>query len=378
MKSAFPTLGMSQFAKTIAQKFGLSSLQTMHATNPEPFTQHELEEITGRGFSEILKDTPLGFAPDAGTQSLRQVLAKNLYEKISATEIITHAGAQEALFCVFYALFKSGDKVLSLAPVFEPLLQIPQNIGCKISYTHLNENNGWKLDLNDVEKNFKAGCRYFIINFPHNPTGAQLTYDDFNKLIKLCKTYDVWLISDEVFRGLEHKAEHQLPAVADIYDKGISIAVISKAFAIPGIRVGWLVCKNKKLRERILDIKAYLSVCNSQIDECLASTLLKSQDKLLERNLALISNNQTQLNTLTHLLDYSIEFQQPLAGCCLFIKVKNIDSNALIMKVAEQTKLLLYPSKLFTTNINALRMGFGSRDFPKHLKKLLANFTGIR
>ncbi len=367
----FPKLAMARFSKRISDQFSHQKLIPMHNTNPQPFTQGELEQTIGCSFDSILQNVNLGFTPDAGTLALRQTLMDCHYENISIEDVVTHAGAQEALFCAFYALLKENDKVLAVAPIFEPLVQIPLNIGCEVSYVHLQAENNWALDLGEVEENFKLGCRLFVINFPHNPTGATLTENDLLKIVALCKKYDVWLLSDEVFRGLEHSVDYRLPAVADIYDKGISVGVISKAFAIPGIRVGWLVCKNQQFIDEVIDIKGYISICNSQIDELLASVILKKHEQLTARNLAIILQNKTLLAGLNNLLNQKVEIVVPNVGCCLFAQVKaKMDANSLLEKVATQSQYLLYPSNLFKTDLEALRIGFGNHQFSEFFKKV--------
>lgn len=366
MNNNFPKLAMARFSQQISDQFKGRNLIAMHATNPQPFTQVELEQTISQPFKDILKNVNLGFAPDAGTDNLRQTLAKFHYESITENEIVTHAGAQEALFCAFYALLKTADKVLAVAPIFEPLVQIPINIGCDVSYVHLQAEDNWCLNLDEVEANFKQGCKLFIINFPHNPTGATITESELFRIVALCKKYDVWLLSDEVFRGLEHSIDFHLPAVADLYDKGISVGVISKGFAVPGIRVGWLACKNKVLCSRVIDIKGYLSVCNSQIDELLASVILKYPEKLTERNLKIILPNKQLLKHFNSVLGKDVEIVIPKVGCCLFARID--DSEAVIEEVARKTNYLLYPSALFKTELQALRIGFGSENFSCFLR----------
>jgi len=198
MNNKFPQLGMAGFSDSMKNQ----NLVSMHSTNPMPFTQLELEQTIGQSFASILTDVELGFAPDEGTLALRQTLAQYHYSKSTAAEIMTFAGAQEALFCVYNALLKKNDKVLAVSPIYQPLLQIPLNCGCDVNTIELDAGNNWTLDLNEVEASFKAGCRLFVINFPHNPTGATLTANEFHQVVDLCRQYDVWLLSDEVFRGL--------------------------------------------------------------------------------------------------------------------------------------------------------------------------------
>ena len=369
MANTFPQLAMGRFS----DQYKGQGLVSMHATNPQAFTHAELEQTIGQSFKDILHDVNLGFAPDEGTNDLRLTLAQYHYENCKSTDVITHAGAQEALFCAFHAILNKGDKVLAVAPIFEPLVQIPLNIGCELSYIHLDSDDNWSLDIDQIEKHFKLGCKLFVINFPHNPTGALISGKALRDIVTLCAKYDVWLLSDEVFRGLEHSINRRLPAVADIYHKGISVGVISKAFAIPGIRVGWLVCQNTELRQRIVDIKGYLSICNSQIDERLASVILQKTDKLLKRNLSLILKNKALLSRFNQIYQVKIDIVIPDSGCCLFVKIKDsVSSLSLVEKIINNNKYLLYPSLLFKTDVNALRIGYGNEVFETFINAIQA------
>ncbi|HFC30652.1 MAG TPA: aminotransferase class I/II-fold pyridoxal phosphate-dependent enzyme, partial [Oceanospirillales bacterium] len=157
MKRNFPPLRMTEFSRQYAGK----NLVSMHNTNPQVFTQKELEQTIGKSMAEILQDVNLGFSADEGTEVLRHVIAKNLYKTRQAAEIITHAGAAEALFCAFHAILQANDKVLIVAPVFEPLVQVPKNLGCEIEFIHLNSEDDWSLDFNELEEIFKQGCQLF-------------------------------------------------------------------------------------------------------------------------------------------------------------------------------------------------------------------------
>lgn len=192
---------------------------------------------------------------------------------------------------------------------------------------------------------------------------------EFEEIINLCRKYDVWLLSDEVFRGLEHDESLKLPAVADVYEKGISIGVISKAFAIPGVRIGWLVCKDAELRSKVLNVKEYLSVCNSQIDEKLATAILKIPNQILQRNLQIICKNKELIRSEDKLFGFQIKVEIPQSGCSLFAELINADAEKFCKIVAKKYGYLIYPSSLFSTNINAVRIGFGSKKFSEFIKK---------
>jgi aspartate/methionine/tyrosine aminotransferase len=365
MNNKFPKQTMSNFS----QQFAGQSLTSLHATNPQPFTQTELEQVIGLSFAEILQDVNLGFCADEGSQVLRASIAENLFDSSDAKHVITHAGAQEALFCAFHALLSAGDRVLVVAPLFLPLVEVPLDMGCRVSYIYMDVKKHWHLDLDQLEGEFKLGCKLFVINYPNNPTGATLTREEFQAVIDLCRKYDVWLLSDEVFRGLEHNPSYQLPCVADVYEKGISVGVISKAFAIPGIRVGWLVCQNQSFRDRVIDIKSYLSICNSQVDEALAAKILEQSKLVLARNVELILDNKTVLEGVETLLGSEINIIRPKAGCCVFALL-NTDSEKLVNKLAFTKTYLLYPSSLFKAQQHGVRIGFGYKDFNKMIQQI--------
>ncbi len=355
---------------TFSASFKGNKLTSMHNTNPYPFSQNELEKTIGCSFASLLNGVDLGFAPDEGNLALRQTLSTFHYDGIKADELMTFAGAQEALFCVYNALLQAGDKVLVIAPVYEPLLKIPQNMGCKVSIVELNAEKNWSLDLNKVEEYFKAGTRLFVINYPHNPTGATLSHKELIDLVELCHQYDVWLLSDEVFRGLEHTKQDQLPTVADSYEKGISVGVISKGYAIPGIRVGWMACHNDELCKAVNNVKGYLSVCNSQLDERVASEVLKLPEKLTQRNLSIILPNKSHLSDLTSLLGYEVKINLPKVGCCVFVELEDdkVSTEIVARQIAEQTGFLIFPSDLFCTGQKGFRIGFGHQQFADFIR----------
>lgn len=106
-----------------------------------------------------------------------------------------------------------------------------------------------------------------IVNFPHNPTGALLSHTDWQHLCGCCKAHGAYLFSDEMYRGLEHDAAAKLPAAADSYELGISLCGMSKAFSMPGLRIGWVATQDADLLQQILQLKDYTTICSSAPSE---------------------------------------------------------------------------------------------------------------
>ena len=121
------------------------------------------------------------------------------------------------------------------------------------------------------------GLQAVIVNFPHNPTGALLSQAQWKELVACCENQDAHLFSDEMYRGLEHDASAQLPASVDSYQRGISLCGMSKAFSMPGLRIGWVATHDTELLQRILQLKDYTTICSSAPSEvCCAHSCMCS------------------------------------------------------------------------------------------------------
>ena len=340
-----------------------------HSSNPQAFSIQELNQLLDENLFAMDSLQQLNYVPDEGTESLRSAISL-LFTNISVPEIVITSGAQEAIFCCIHALLETNDKVLAITPIFEPLLSTAQEIGCQIITQSLQPKTVWELDLNQLEQNLKQGIKLLILNFPHNPTGAMLTFQQLNQIISLCDKYDCWLLSDEVFRGLEHEESNRLPCVADIYPKGISIGVLSKSFALPAIRVAWVASQNKWLMQRLIEIKAYLSICNSFIDSIISEKVIKQHQKIWQRNRKIILANKFILNEYMNNHSEYFSYSVPEAGCLAFPIFKPFSVERFAENLVYTNKLLVLPSSVFYTSINGFRLSLGSKDFNDKIELL--------
>ena len=179
---------------------------------------------------------------------------------------------------------------------------------------HLSVEGKWQLDMQQWRESVDENTTMAVINFPHNPTGKLIRHDELEQIIDHCASNNCWLFSDEVFRGLEYRATDQLPPVASLYGKGISLGVMSKAYGLGGVRIGWLACQDQGLIRRMLEIKHYLSICNGRADEILAMIALQHAPRLLHNTRKLLRDNLQLLQaTLPALSTISIGIQQMLA-----------------------------------------------------------------
>ena len=342
----------------------------IHQSNPQPFTLSELETIIGSTDSLFDELDSLSYATVQGDVELRKAIA-SIYSHNDTNQIATFAGAQEAIFCCLNTLLKPGDKVAAISPIFEPLINPARELGCDIQLVSLVAEDRWKLDLNQLEDVVRSGCKLLIINFPHNPTGAMISKEELLQIIKICDDSNCWILSDEVFRGLEHNPENQLPAVADLYSKAISISVLSKAFALPALRIGWISCQDKSVIDRTLEIKSSLSICNSLLDEKITTKVVLHHNEIWNQNRYLITRNLEQLNKFMSCHQEQFEFIQPEAACVCFPLLRNkYSASEYAQQLIEKQNILVLPGKLFSTSLNGFRLGFGSEANLDHLKSL--------
>ena len=332
---------------------------SIHQSNPQPFALGELEGIIGPLKKILDQDLTLTYATTQGNEQLR-ISITTLYDHDNPDQIATFTGAQEAIFCSIHSLLDPGDKVVAITPVFEPLVNTAENLGCEIKLIPLEAAKQWFLDLNKLEHIIKSGCKLLILNFPHNPTGAMITKDELLQIIKICDDHHCWILSDEVFRGLEYKPQDRLPAVSDLYPKAVSIGVLSKSFALPAIRIGWISCQDKSVIKKMLEVKDYLSICNSLIDERLTIKVMQHHDQIWERNRNLISENLVKLEKFMSDKNDFFTYIKPEAGCVCFPIIRSdISANDFAQQLSVDKNLLVLPADLFCTTQNGIRLGFG-------------------
>ena len=360
---------MSEFYQRIP--VGLSNF---HASNPQPFTIAELQNLVGKPVFDIPNDMVCQYDSVQGDAPLREAITEHLFTQVRAQQIITTCGAQEAIFCLNHALLQPGDHVVALTPLFEPLKAIPQHLGCQITDVPLLPENHWQPVVQDIQAAVTPNTKLLVINFPHNPTGTHIDVDTLDAIIEICKANDCWLFSDEVFRGLEHDPSKRLPAVADVYARGISLNVMSKAFALPALRLGWLACQNQQLRNRILQIKAQLSICCSRLDAHVSTQIIPHHEAIYARNTEIINDNKNRLQPLMN-LNPNVQWVAPTAASTCFPLLKHIDSEVFTQQLMQTYKKLVLPKGLFLTEANGFRLALGFRNSQEAFEQILSLAT---
>jgi aspartate/methionine/tyrosine aminotransferase len=203
------------------------------------------------------------------------------------------------------------------------------------------------------------------INFPHNPTGKVITRGTLDEIISLCRARGIYLFSDEVYRLIERRPEMTLPQVADIYERGISLGVMSKAYGLPGIRVGWIACKDADVLRRMERMKHYTSICGAAPSELLAQIALKARDRILARNRSLIVRNLALLEEFFGEHSDLFAWYHPDGGCIGFPRYLGREGvEAFASKLVEQSGVLVLPASVYQSDLgptptDRFRIGYG-------------------
>ena len=174
------------------------------------------------------------------------------------------------------------------------------------------------MDLDQLEASLTDRTRLLVINFPHNPTGHTLTRAELDSVIGLARKHNLYLFSDEMYRLLEYEPSTRLPAVCDLYEKGLSLSGLSKSFALPGLRLGWLAVQEGGLIERWLAFKDYTTICNSAPGEILGLIALQNKERILHRNLDILRKNLQAARAFFETYAQYFSWRPPRAGSVAF------------------------------------------------------------
>lgn len=329
----------------------------------------ELLELADSKSLELWNNLALSYTEPQGMPLLRQEIS-TLYSSVEPDQVLTFAGAEEGIYCAAHALLSAADHAIVIAPSYQSLTAIPSSL-CEVTTIWLEEQAAWKLDIDQVANAFQDNTKLILMNFPNSPTGAILEQDSYSALLKLAQSKGAYIFFDEVYRLLEFDESQRLPAICDSYDKGLSLSVMSKVFGLPGLRIGWIGCKDKTVLKRMEQIKNYLSICNSAPSEILALIALRARTHILKRNRSIVENNMQILDAFMERSANKLTWIRPKGGCVGFPRLlsakKSIEDFA--AHLLQEEGVLILPGNVFDVSGNYFRVGFGRKNMPEALRR---------
>ena len=342
----------------------------------EPLTIRELMTISGISKPLEIFDTKLTYGDIHGSIRLKSAI-KNLYNNIDLKNITVTHGAIGANQLVFESVLDKGDDVISIVPAYQQHYSIPKALGANIKLVFLREENNWQPNLNELQKAITCKTKLICLNNPNNPTGAVIPDDVLKKIVEIAKEHNVWILSDEVYRGLNLIGNPYSLSVADLYKKGISTGSMSKTYSLPGLRVGWIAAREDVINE-INKHREYNTISVSIIDDYYSSIALENKDKIAKRNFRIMNEG---LNILKNWLNEEIYVKAnlPQGGTTALIRYKKeIPSKILCRDFQEKTGVALLPGETMDIE-GTVRIGFctdktvldtGLKEFSKYLRTI--------
>jgi aspartate/methionine/tyrosine aminotransferase len=335
----------------------------MGASMPAPMTLDKLLSRATQQQRDDWQNLGLAYVDSHGGIALRESIA-GLYPGLDASHIQVFSGAQEAIFALYHALLAKGDSMQTITPLYEPLQTVAEYFGAEIKSVPMRAIDGhWQLDLDEWLASLMPDTRMAAINFPHNPTGSMISKLQLQMMVDQCREIGCWLFSDEVFRGLEHNSQ-QLPPVASVYEKGISLGVVSKAYGLGGIRVGWIACQDQQLIQKLHRCRQFLSICSGSADELLATIAVQQHELIIKDNLDVIKHNLAWFEARLPAVSEKLEWIAPQAGCVAYPKLlAHASSRQILEALLREKGVMAVPGDCFRQGDAHFRVGFGRTDF---------------
>jgi aspartate/methionine/tyrosine aminotransferase len=363
-------------------KWEFAARHHLTASDAESVTLSRLLELATPADRDRFMALHLSYSQTFGSPTLLEAIAAT-YSGIPAQDILCFAGAEEGIYVCMRTLLEAGDHVIVLTPNYQSAETLPLAI-CETTGVPLAESEDWALDVDAIRAAVRPNTRLISINFPNNPTGTVPKRAAFESLVELCRRHGIWLFSDEVYRGLERSDADRIPQAAEVYERGISLGVMSKAYGLPGLRIGWIACRDRDLLARMERYKHYLSICNSAPSEVLAEIALKARETLLARNRGLVAENLQRLDAFFAQYESLFEWKAPRGGCVAFPRYLGNDGvETFCRRLIEEAGVLLLPASIYRSQLtetprDRFRIGFGRANLAAGLNAMQAWLSGVK
>lgn len=318
----------------------------------------KLEELVSPDQMDEIHRTKLGYTQTDGTHGLKKAVA-SLYEEARPENILATSGSAEANFILMWRLLDPGDEAIFMLPNFMQMGGLIKNIGAKFKSFYLREDLDWNPDLDELKRAVTKETKLIVITNPNNPTGGQLNEESRQAIIDLARWADAWLVSDEVYQGAEFDG-NITPSFWGSYEKVFVTCGLSKAYALPGLRVGWIVTPAEYQNE-LWAYKDYTSITVSALSDRLAQIALAPQrrSEILGRTRQIIKKNYAILEEWMNQQPGLFSCTPPKAGAIAFPQYRiDINATELCTYIRENKSVLLQPGDQFGMD-HHIRFGLG-------------------
>jgi aspartate/methionine/tyrosine aminotransferase len=321
-----------------------------------PMTMREL--VQDQATIEALADTEINYPQANGDPALRAAIAA-LYPGATIDNVLVTVGAIQANFTALMTLTEPGDDVAVMQPNYQQLLGLARNTGRSVSTFALKRENAWALDRDELAAAVRPTTRLVTIVNPNNPTGRIMPADERAAVVEAAGSAGAWLLADEVYAGAERVTDVVTPTFYGDYDKVLAVGSMSKAYGLPGLRIGWVVGP-QEIVERMWAWQDYVTITTTMLGNKLAAIALSTEvrPRVLARTRAYVRRG---FDTVQRWADArgDVEVMPPDASAVCFARYqRKISSTELVMRLLREKSTFVAPGDLFGLS-GHVRISFG-------------------
>jgi aspartate/methionine/tyrosine aminotransferase len=326
-----------------------------------PLSTRELLELAGPEGAALegrLLDLRQGYGQSNGSDELRARIAA-LYPGGDPAAVMVTVGGAEANFVALWRLLHEGEAWAAILPTYMQIPGLVRNFGGTLHPIHLREEDDWQPDPDDVAEAFRAGARVLLVTNPSNPTGAVLAPDRMDAIAAHAAEYGAWIVADEVYSGAEVSGP-ETPSFYGRHDRVVCTHSLSKAYGLPGLRVGWTI-STPELAEELWSRTDYTTITPAILSDALATLALSPEVRpgLLERTRGIIGANRDLLARWVGEQGDRFSYRPPDAGAIAFLRYRTpVNSSELAERLRVDKDLLVVPGDQFGMD-GYVRIGFG-------------------
>jgi aspartate/methionine/tyrosine aminotransferase len=322
----------------------------------------------GSGLDELL----LCYGDHRGDPALREAVAAG-GAGLRADDVLVTPGAAAALFTTATSLLEPGDHAVVVRTNYATNLETPRAIGAELDIVDVAFEDAWQLDVARLASRVRPGVtRLISVTCPHNPTGTMLDLGSLHALIELADGSGAVLLVDETYRDLTHGSP--LPLAATLSPRAISVSSMSKAYGLPGLRVGWAVCRDPQLAETLLAAKEQMFICGATLDEAIAARVLADRARILP---PILDDVRTRLGIVREWMtgQDTFEWIEPEGGVVGLVRFRAgvaVDTDRFYEILLAKYGTYVGPGHWFEVDDRQFRLGFGWPTEPELRAGLIA------
>jgi len=308
--------------------------------------------------ADLLMRQKLGYTQTNGTDELRTLIA-SMYPEANKDDILVTNGGSEANFVALFSFLDRGIEIAVMLPNYMQAWGLAKTFRANVRPMWMRVKDGeWILDSANLRKAVNRRTKLIAVCNPNNPTGAVLYEDDLDRIRREAEKAGAWILSDEVYRGTELDGR-ETPTLLGRYGKTIVTSGLSKAYGLPGLRIGWIAAKRQAAK--LWAYRDYTTIGPGALSDYLARRVLQPQtrQRILDRTRNILRSNLPSVTRWVEQNGGIISFVKPRATAIVYLKYSlDIGSTKLAQQLLAEKKTLIVPGSHFQMG-RYLRIGYG-------------------